>query len=233
RELYEPIPRGSDPPRLNRTEPPQQGERRVTVQGPDDTTYLLLAHHVPNSTHPDFIPLMVLDSLLTGPSNLNIFGSGISNKTSRLYRALVEGDLAVSVHGGVGATIDPFLHIISCIVRPEKTAEQVLQRIEDEIRRLQDSPPPAEEIRRASKQARALFAYGSESISNQAFWMGFSEMFATYEWYLAILDRLAQVTPEDVQRVAQTYLLARNRVVGVYLPEDSTSPQSEESEPQL
>lgn len=232
RELYEPIPQGSDPPRLNRTEPPQQGERRVTVQGPDDTTYLLLAHHVPNSTHPDFIPLMILDSLLTGPSNLNIFGGGISNKTSRLYRALVEGDLAVSVHGGVGATIDPFLHIISCIVRPEKTAEQVLQRIEDEIKRLQDSPPPAEEIRRASKQARALFAYGSESISNQAFWMGFSEMFATYEWYLEILDRLAQVTPEDVQRVTQTYLLPRNRVVGVYLPEDSTSPQSEESEPQ-
>ncbi len=230
RELYEPIPRGIDPPRLCRTEPPQQGERRVTVQGPDDTTYLMLAHHVPNSTHPDFIPLTILDSLLTGPSNLNIFGGGISNKTSRLYRALVEGDLAVSVQGGVGATIDPFLYIITCIVRPDKTAEQVLQRIEDEIKRLQDSPPPVEEIQRASKQARALFAYGSESISNQAFWMGFSEMFATYEWYLEFIDKLAQVTPEDVQRVAQTYLQTRNRVVGVYLPEASATPQDEESD---
>lgn len=231
RELYEPIPRGDDPPRLNRTEPPQQGERRVTVQGPDDTTYLILAHHVPNSTHPDFIPLTVLDSLLTGPSNLNVFGGGISNKTSRLYRALVEGDLAVSISGGVEATIDPFLYNIICIVRPEKTPEQVLQRIEDEIKRLQDTPPPQEEIQRASKQARALFAYGSESISNQAFWMGFSEMFATYEWYLEILNKLAQVTPEDVQRVAQTYLLPRHRVVGVYVPEASTPPQSDESEP--
>ncbi|MCS7248650.1 MAG: insulinase family protein [Anaerolineales bacterium] len=219
REHYEGIPRGGDPPRLNRIEPPQQGERRVTVEGPDDTTYLLLAHHVPQCTHPDFIPLLILDSLLTGPSNLNLFGGGISNKTSRLYRALVEGDLAVSVYGGVGATVDPFLHMITCIVRPERSAEQVLQRIEEEIRRLQDAPPPLEEIQRAGKQARALFAYGSETISNQAFWMGFSEMFATYEWYLGILEKLAQVTPEDVQRVAQQYFLPRNRVVGVYLPQ--------------
>ncbi len=232
REHYEPIPRGEEPPRLNRTEPPQQGERRVTVQGPDDTTYLILAHHVPNSTHPDFIPLTILDSLLTGPSNLNVFGGGVSNKTSRLYRALVEGDLAITVHGGVGATIDPFLYIITCIVRPEKTAEQVLGRIEDEIKRLQNSPPPVDEIQRASKQARALFAYGSESISNQAFWMGFSEMFATYDWYLTILDNLAKVTPEDVQRVAQEYLLPRNRVVGVYLPDAATLSSSQESESQ-
>jgi predicted Zn-dependent peptidase len=41
---------------------------------------------------------------------------------------------------------------------------------------------------------------------------------------------LAQVTPEDVQRVAQTYLQTRNRVVGVYLPEASATPQDEESD---
>ncbi|MGB9586245.1 MAG: M16 family metallopeptidase, partial [Anaerolineales bacterium] len=83
KQLYENIPAGPTPPRLNRPEPPQQGERRVILEGPDDTTYIMLAHHVPETTHPDFIPLIILDSLLTGPSNLNIFGGGISNKTSR------------------------------------------------------------------------------------------------------------------------------------------------------
>jgi zinc protease len=187
----------------------------------------MLAHHVPASTHPDFMALMILDSLLTGPSNLNVFGGGISNKTSRLYRALVEKDLTVSVHGGVGATIDPYLHIISCIIRPEKSPEQVLQRIEDEISKLQDAPPPPEELQRAIKQARALFAYGSESISNQAFWLGFSEMFATYEWYLTVLDQFSSVTPQEVQSVAQKYLTRSNRVVGVYLPQNSPSSSTE------
>jgi zinc protease len=68
------------------------------------------------------------------------------------------------------------------------------------------------------KQARAIFAYGSESISNQAFWMGFAEMFATVDWFTTYLDRLAAVTPADVQRLAQTCLRSQNRTLGVYLP---------------
>ena len=74
------------------------------------------------------------------------------------------------------------------------------------------------ELSRAMKQARALFAYGSESITNQGFWMGFAEMFDSYDWFLTYLDNLARITPEEVQRVARTYLHPRNRVLGVYLP---------------
>jgi zinc protease len=71
------------------------------------------------------------------------------------------------------------------------------------------------------KQASALFAYGSESITNQAFWMGYSEMFSTYDWFTSYLDNLDKVTPEDVQRVAQRYLRPQNRVLGIYIPQDS------------
>ncbi|MGB9672556.1 MAG: M16 family metallopeptidase [Anaerolineales bacterium] len=226
KQLYENIPAGPTPPRLNRPEPPQQGERRVILEGPDDTTYIMLAHHVPETTHPDFIPLIILDSLLTGPSNLNIFGGGISNKTSRLYRALVENDLTVNVHGGVGATIDPYLHVISTIMRPERTIQEVLQKIDDEINRIHDEPPSIDELQRAIKQARALFAYGTESISNQAFWLGFSSMFANYDWYVQVLDLLSQVTPEKVQEVAQKYFRPQNRVVGIYLPQHLQHTQS-------
>jgi zinc protease len=66
-----------------------------------------------------------------------------------------------------------------------------------------------------------LFAYGSESISNQAFWLGFAEMFATYDWFTGYLERLSAVTPQEVQRVAQTYLRRQSRVVGVYVPSDA------------
>ena len=83
---------------------------------------------------------------------------------------------------------------------------------------MQDAPPPPEELARAVKQARALFAYGSESITNQAFWMGFSEMFSTYDWFTSYLDNLATVTPDDVQRVAQAYLRPQNRIYGIYHP---------------
>jgi zinc protease len=147
-----------------------------------------------------------------------MFGGGISNKTSRLYRALVEGELAVNVSGGLPATVAPFLYSIVLTVNPQKSAQEVIAVLEGEIKRIQDVPPPAEEVARAVKQARALFAYGSESISNQAFWMGYSEMFATYDWFEGYLDKLAVVTPEDVQQMAQIYLRPQNRVLGTYLP---------------
>jgi len=217
-ELFEPIPADQAPLQRIRPEPAQSGERRFNLEGPGETTYVQFGHHAPAASHPDFFPLTVLDSLLTGPSSLNMFGGGISNKTSRLYRALVEGELAVSVYGGLQATIDPFLHTITIYVRPGCPAEKVLSKLDDEIKRIQDAPPPPGELARAVKQARALFAYGSESITNQAFWMGFSEMFASYDWFTGYLDRLAAVTPEDVQRVAQVYLRPQNRIYGVYLP---------------
>lgn len=218
RELFEPIPAGEALLQRIRPEPAQSGERRFTLEGPGETTYIQFAHRAPAASDPDFFPLTVLDSLLTGPSSLNMFGGGISNKTSRLYRALVEGELAVSVYGGLQATIDPFLHTITIYVRPGCSVETVFSKLEDEIKRLQDAPPSPDELARAVKQARALFAYGSESITNQAFWMGFSEMFASYDWFTGYLDNLAAVTPGDVQRMAQVYLRPQNRIHGVYLP---------------
>ena len=78
-----------------------------------------------------------------------------------------------------------------------------------------------EEITRAIKQARAIFAYGSENITNQAFWMGFSEMFATYDWFTSYLNRLSKVSPLDVQRVAREYFQPRNRIIGTYVAKGS------------
>jgi zinc protease len=163
--------------------------------------------------------MAVLDSLLCGPSNLNMFGGGgISHRTSRLYRALVETERAVGASGGAGLTLDPFLYTFTITCHPAKTPEVALAALDDEIKRVQDELVSDAEIARAVKQAQAIFAYGSENITNQAFWLGFAEMFDTYDWFLTYLDRLAQVTVQDVQRVAQSYLRPQNRVVGTYRP---------------
>ena len=221
-ELFGALPAGPTPPRLVRTEPEAQGEHRLEVEGPGDTIFVEISYHAPAATNPDFFPVTVLDSLLAGPSSLNMFGGGgISNKTSRLYRALVEKELAVAVGAGLVSTIDPFLYTFSITVHPQHKPEEALAALDDEIKRIQEERVPEDEIARAIKQARALFAYGTESITNQAFWLGHAEMFASYDWFLTYLDNLAKVTPADLQRVAQSYLRPRNRVVGIYLPAKS------------
>ena len=219
RELYEQIPAGPTPPRAARPEPEARGEHILTVEGPGETPYLDISYHAPAANDPDFFPFTVLDSMLAGPSSLNMFGGGgTSNRTSRLYRALVEKELAVSVSGGLSATADPFLYSVVITVHPNHQPDEVLAAFNAEIMRIQDERILSKEIARAIKQARALFAYGSENITNQAFWLGHAEMFSTYEWFLNYLENLAKVTPVDLQRVAQKYLRRQNRVVGIYHP---------------
>jgi zinc protease len=212
------IPGGESPNLIPRKEPPQRGERRVTVEGPEETPILEVAYRAPSPAENSFYALAVLDSILTGASSFSPYGGGISNKTSRLYRALVEGDIAASVRGGLAATIDPFLYSIRVTVRPDRSPQEALQALEDEIARLHDSLVSAEEVEKAIKQAQALFAYDSESISNQAFWLGYSEMFADYSWFETYLGRIAEVTPEQTLKAAETHLVPRRRIVGMFLP---------------
>ena len=203
-------------------EMPQGEEKRVTVTGPGQTSYMEIAYRAPAASEQDFYPLTVLDSLLTGPSSLNMFGSGgTTNKTSRLYRAIVEGEFSISCYGALQATHDPYLYSIYLTVHPAHAPEDVLQAMDSEVKRVLDSPVSSDEIARAIKQAKALFAYSSENVSNQAFWLGYPEMFAQYDWFEKYVDHLAQVTPDDVLQAARKYLDPANRVVGFYLPEES------------
>jgi zinc protease len=211
KELFGPIPKGPTPPRLARPEPEQKGEIRLSVEGPGDTTYIQVAYRFPNATHPDYFPLEVFDSLLGGVS-------GLSSKTSRLYRALVDKEFAVDVSGWSEATIDPFLYRITIVNHPKRKPEETIAALDAEIKKLQDVFATESEIKRAVKQARAVFVYGNENITNQAFWMGYVEMFSSYEWYTMYLDNLAKVTPQDIQRVARKYFQPASRVIGIYVP---------------
>lgn len=218
RSLFGPIPKVAAPGFRPRPEPPQAGERRVCVEGPGETPYLSVAYHAPAASDPDFIPLAVLGSVLAGASSFNFFSGGISNKTSRLYRALVEGEVAAGVRGSLSATIDPFLYTIQVTVRPDRSPDQALEILDREIEKVLRKPISSADVEKAIKQAQALFAYSSESITNQAFWMGYSEMFADYGWFEGYLKRLKRVTTADVHRVAERHLRHTNRVVGMYLP---------------
>ena len=194
-------------------------QKHVVVEGPGDTEYIQISYRAPKAAQNDFFALLVLDSLLTGPSSFSMFGGGsVSNKTSRLYQKIIETDLAVSISGGLQATIDPYLYDIFTIPSPGKNTDLVIESIDEEIDRIQNNSISQLEIERAIKQAKALFAYGSESITNQAFWMGYSAMFADHTWFETYINNLENVTKSQILTTAQKYLNPDHRVIGVYRP---------------
>ena len=216
REIFGSIPKANPPDFQARPEPAQQGERIVNLEGPGETSYIKLAYHAPPAAHEDFLPLAVLGSVLAGAASFNFFSGGISNRTSRLYRALVDGEIAAAVQGGLAATIDPYLYTLHITLHPDRSPEQAMEVLDRELERALESHIDQDELGKAIKQAQALFAYSSESVTNQGFWMGFSEMFADRSWFETYLNRLARVTPEQVRVVAERYLRKSNRVLGIY-----------------
>jgi zinc protease len=212
------IPAGPVPPAVTREEPPQYGERRVRVEREGKTSFMQAAYHAPRATDPDYFPLVVLDSILSGPGSIP-GGGGIGNKTSRLYQALIESEIAVHVSGGVRPTVDPYLYAISVVVRDGHTCEEAEAALDPEITRIQNEPVTEKELVRAKKQARAAFAYGTESVTRQAFSLAYMYNIAeTTRWYEEYLDHLTAVTAGDVMEAAQKWLRPSQRTVGWYIP---------------
>ena len=218
-ELFGGIPARSAPPPVNRTEPPQRGERRVDLEGRDSTAHLQVAYHGPASQDPDFFPMVILSSILTGATGMSLLTAGPPNRTSRLYKALVEEGLAAGVSGSLSPMIDPYLYDISATVRAGRTLDQVEEALNAEMERILAEPISEGELQTAIKQSKAQFAYSSESVTSQGFWLGYASIVADVAWYEGFLDSLAAVTVEDVTRVANTYLRKQNRTVGRYIPQ--------------
>lgn len=189
----------------------------VEEHGPADVTILQMVWRAPAGRDPDIFPLAVFDSVLSGPSSLNMFGKGhISNRTSRLYRSLVQSGKAAGIGGGYVTTIDPYLYNISAYMPPGKTPKEAIEAIRAEIADIAGKGITDDELNKARKQAKAMFAYSCENITNQAYWLGYSSMFADPGWYTNYLRDLEKVTAEDVSRIAQQYFSPDHCVTGIY-----------------
>lgn len=213
-EYYGAIPAGAAPELFVREEPPQQGERRVSVERPGKTAFYEICHRVPGAIHQDWMALEILDGLLSGS------GGASDNKTSRLYKALVASEIAVSIGGGINPTIDPYLYGITVTLRDGRTVEEAEAVMLAEIAKLQSDGITQAELTKAKKQAKAAFAYSTESVSEQAYWLARSEILGEPDWFEVYMDRLSAVTAEDVLNVAKKYLIPQNRVTGILIPVD-------------
>lgn len=211
---------GPLPPEVRVEEPPQEGERRVVLERAGGATPLLqVAYKIPAVGHPDMVPLLVLDAVLSGGKPLTSGGGGGMGRSSRLYRALVRTRLAASATSYLTPTVDPGLLWVSITAQPDVRPETIEATLDAEVERLRTEPVPEEEVQRATRQLRAQLAYSTDDPTGRAMWLGAAEMLGVGEWFTELPTRIQRVTSEDVQRVARTYLQRRTRTVGWYLPD--------------
>ncbi|HSM55220.1 MAG TPA: insulinase family protein, partial [Candidatus Sulfomarinibacteraceae bacterium] len=184
-----------------------------------DTAYLVYAYRAPAATDPDFYPLVLLNAAFAGGSSLGFFAGAGSNKSSRLYKALVASNLAASASGAMTPTIDPYLYRISAVARPGRSLDEVEDALVESVAQLAGEPITQTELDKALKRAKAQFVLAGESVTGQGQMIGMSEIVAgDFHWFENTLEALSAVTLDDVERVRERYLRPENRTVGRYVP---------------
>ncbi len=203
------VPSQPAPPKVKTVEPEQKGERRVEVEF-DSNPYLAIAYHIPAIGHPDLYALDVVSSILS------------NGRTSRLYKSLIEDKrIAVMAHAfdDIGKYPDTFTFVAA--PRAPHTTVEVEAAIYEEIEKLKNTPPTDWELQKIKNQLEADFIRDLNSASGLASEIGHFEVLSDWRYINTFMDKLAQVTAEDVMQVTRKYLTKNNRTVAVLVKKEN------------
>lgn len=205
---FGPLPARSAPPAVRSIEPPQRGERRAVLRRPAELPFVAIGYHVPNLRHADAPALEVASAILA------------DGKSSRLYDRLVyRRQLARSAGAHYDYTQhDPGLFTVYAQPMPGKSAAELERALLAEIEALQRHAPAEAELEKAKNSLEAGFLLAQDSLFYQALLLGQYEIADRWQRIDEYVPAVRAVTPDDVQRVARTYLVADNRTVATLEP---------------
>jgi zinc protease len=220
-QYFDAIPPGAATARRKTIEPEQTGERRVTIRRSATAAYLKVAYHAPAVTDPQFFPLLILDAVLTGAKGLNLWASfrvPPPQRSTRLYRALVERGLASSVSGSLLPTAQPFLFTVSATATDGASLASLEAALLDAIDGVRRGGITAAELAKAKAQLKARLVFDSDSITNIAHQLGYFETIASLGVITHAPDSIAAVAMEQVADAARAVLTDANRTIGWFEP---------------
>jgi zinc protease len=212
-QFFGKIPPKTLPKTKPQDEPKQIGIRRVSVKGPAENPYLVMAYKVPKlldvEKDDDPFALEVLAAVLDGYDN------------ARLSAKLVRTDrIANSVDAGYDATArGPVLFMLSGEPTRGTSLEQLEVALRGEVERIAKEGVSADELKRVKAQLIASQVYKRDSVFGQAMEIGSMELSGfSYKLIDRMIERLAAVTPAQVQAVAQKYFSDDQLTVATLLP---------------
>ena len=218
RQYFTSVPQGEIPPPVLIEEPEQRGERRVEVLF-DAEPAVRIGWHTVDQFHTDHPALVMASALLSG------------GRTSRLYRRLVlEDRLATYVGSSLGpGDRYPALFTVEAYPRSPHTTAELEEVVYAELARLANDPPLEIELQRVRNQLEAGTVRRLGTNFGLALQLARSgSLFADWRTTFQLEERMAAVTPEDVQRVVRRYMRAENRTVATLVK----SPAPEQANPQ-
>jgi predicted Zn-dependent peptidase len=204
------VPSEPRPEALRTREPEQWGERRIKVVAKSQPI-LIMGYHRPDVRHTDSF---ALDALA------NILGQG---RSSRLHESLVK-DKKVCVQSGVfnGFPGDKYPNLMAFIAVPSRghTSEECLELIDREIAKIKEESVTPEELIKYQRSSIKAMLSQMKSNGNMARLLTYADVvLGGWQRLFDQVEQIQAVSVEEVQRVANTYLLKDQRTVGEIVPE--------------
>jgi zinc protease len=187
-------------------DPPQDGERQVTVRRNGGTPLIYMTYHVPPGAHPDFAAVQMLSQVLGDTPG------------GRLHKRLVEKRLAAQSFAGAWALAEPGPLIVGAAIAPGQDVDKARLEMNAVLDGVAAEPVTAEELERA--RLGWLNNWEQGFTDPERVGVELSSALALGDWRLYFLqrDHVRTTKLADVNRVAATWLKADNRTVGIYLP---------------
>ena len=202
------------PERKPQREPEQQGVRRLTVKAPADLPVVLLAFKAPTlrdvEHDSDPYALEMLSAILDG------------HDAARFTKNLVRSQrLAVSAGAGYDATArGPGLFYLSASPSAGHTVDELETALRAEVARIAEAGVTPDELERAKAQLVAGEIYKLDSMFAQAMEIGQLEAVGiAHGKGKRLIEKLQQVSAEQVQAVAARYFGDDGLTVGVLDPQ--------------
>lgn len=202
------------PVRKPQQEPPQNGIKRVTVKAPAKLPYLLMAWHAPVLRDPDHDWEPYALEMLSGVLD--------ANAAARLPQNLVRGSQIAVDAGSSYDSIQrgPGLFMVEATPSEGKSVAELEAAIRAELDRIKQDGVSEEELARIKSQLIASQVYQRDSMFYQGMQIGeVVTVGFNYDLVDKRIEKLKQITPQQVQEVARKYLLDDQLTVATLDPQ--------------
>ncbi|OGQ21607.1 MAG: hypothetical protein A3I05_03565 [Deltaproteobacteria bacterium RIFCSPLOWO2_02_FULL_44_10] len=191
-------------------EPPQTHLKIALKSMNIQSTHFALAFHIPHICHDDIPALDILSYILGGTESARL------EQKIKEKRHLVHH---ISAHAYTPR--DPGLFIIGGLMQ-DANVKKAFEAITQELKLIMDEPISMSEISRAKINIRANEFYERETVGGEAGKLAyFLATAGTSQFEERYYHMLTTVTPQDVQRVAQTYLAMQKATSILLTPQKS------------
>lgn len=196
---YGEIPAGVKPLRNIPVEPVQTKFRERTIERKVPANAFYYAFHMVDRVHPDYLPTDVLSDALG------------RDKSSRLYLELKKRKNLVSdISAYIMGSMDAGLLVISGKLNDGVTFEQLDEAMWPELRKIQEAPIEEQELQRLMNKIRTTKEFQDQGILQRSMHLCYFELLGGAEMINEEGKHYRNITPTDIQRVAQNVLRKEN-----------------------